>query len=80
MTTDQNIKRTEEVKEALEIAKNANKVEDLFEQYSSIQLKIEDALILVVDQVKKWSNKYPPSVCKDIDRLFYMNLQDVYIQ
>ena len=77
---DQDRKRTAEYKQALGIAENAKKGEDLFEQYSPIELKIEDVLIIVVDQVNKWSNKYPPSVRKNIDLLFYMNLQDVYIQ
>lgn len=77
---DQDRKRTTEFKNALGIAENAKKIEDLFEQYSPIDLKIDDALIIVVDQVKKWSNKYPPSVRKNIDLLFYMNLQYIYIQ
>jgi len=73
-------KRTAEFKEALEIAEKANKVEDLLEPYSPIDLKIEDAIIIVTAQVKKWTKKYPPTVRKNIDLLFYLNLQDIYIQ
>ncbi len=77
---DQERKRTAEYKEFLQVAENAKNVEDLFEQYSPIDLKIEDVLLIVFDQVKKWTKKYPPQVCKNLDLLFYLNLQDAYIQ
>ena len=50
---DQNRKRTAEYKEALEIAENAKNAEDLFEEYSPIDLKPEHVLIIVADEVKK---------------------------
>ena len=77
---EQDRKRTAEYKEALEIAEKANTLEDLLEPYSPIDLKIGDAIIIVIDQVKKWTKKYPATIRKDIDLLFYLNLQDVYIQ
>lgn len=77
---DEKRKRTKEYKDSLKVAENANRVEDLFEQYSPIDLNIEDVLVIVFDQVKKWTKKYPPQVRKAIDLLFYLNLQDVYIQ
>ena len=77
---DKERKRTKEYKDSLKVAENANRVEDLFEQYSPIDLAIEEVLIVVFDQVKKWTKKYPPEVRKTLDLLFYLNFQDVYIQ
>lgn len=77
---DQERKRTQEYKEFLQVAENAKRAEDLFEQYSQIDLKIEDVLVIVFGQVKKWTKKYPPQVRKNLDLLFYLNLQDVCIQ
>lgn len=77
---DEGRKRDAEYKEFLYVAERAEKTEDLFEQYTPVNLKIDDVLVIVFDRVKKWSKKYPPQVRKTLDLLFYLNLQDVYIQ
>jgi len=77
---DKERKRTDEYKGFLEKAENAKKVEDLFEQFSRIDLKFDDVLVIVFDQVQKWTKKYPPEVRKTLDLLFYFNMQDVYIK
>lgn len=73
-------KRGAEYAQALEKAKNARKIADLLEPYSPIDLQIEDALAIVADHVNKWSCKYPLSTRRNIDLLFYMNLEDIFIQ
>jgi len=77
---DKNRRRGSEYLQALETTRKATKGEDLFEYYSPIYLQIKDALVVVADQVNKWSSKYPPGIRKNIDLLFYINFQDVHIE
>jgi hypothetical protein len=77
---DKDRKRTDEYKNSLKKAERATKIEDLFEPYSPIDFKLDEVLVVIFDQVKKWTRKYPPEVRKTLDLLFYLNFQDVHIQ
>ena len=67
---DQERKRTAEYKESLQTAGKAQKVEDLFEQYSPRDIKFKDVLVVVFDQVKNWTKKYPPEVVRPLTCCF----------
>ena len=76
---DEGWPRGREYKEALKIAEKAKNTKELLEESTPKKMKVSDAVLLVNQKASSWSKKYAPDVTRNLDLLFYLNLQDYSI-
>ncbi|WP_322979277.1 DUF1780 domain-containing protein [Pseudomonas sp. C11] len=70
-------RRHSEYKESLRRAKEAKVVEDLFEEYTAIDITYTELCRLVEETIPK-IRPYAPATQRKLDLLFYVNLDDVH--
>lgn len=71
-------RRHADYKAALEKAKAATMPQDLLEPATPRDITYADVCDLVEEEVARFSDKYAPATRKNLDLLFYVNLEDVY--
>lgn len=69
-------KRHAEYKDALQFALNATDPQDLLEDYSPIEITPIQIGELLITELESLKNRYSQAVLKNLDLLFYINLQD----
>jgi hypothetical protein len=75
---DKGRRRHADYKAALEKAKAATVPQDLLEQTTPRDITYAEVCDLVEKEVVRFSEKYAPTTRKNLDLLFYVNLEDVY--
>ena len=75
---DENRRRTDEYKKALEVAKAAKDQSELSELYDPIDISFSEVVQKCFDYAKRLlsESKYGPLECKKIDLLIYFNLMN----
>jgi hypothetical protein len=75
---DKGRRRHADYKAALEKANAATTPQDLLEPATPRDLTYAEVCDLVEEEVARFSEKYAPATRKNLDLLFYVNLEDVY--
>ncbi len=70
-------RRHTEYKAALEKARSAEDPKELLEKFAPLNSSAEEIFCLCLAEVEKLDKKYPSSVRKNLDLLFYVNLKGV---
>lgn len=76
---DEGRRRHQEYKESLEKALRASSPSELVEEMTPTDVTVGEVFALILREATALADwKYPPSVRKTLDLLFYVNLQDVW--
>ena len=70
--------RHQEIRDALEVAKNASCLEDLLEPYTPRELEVREIVSRAIARSEELERKYGPNEKAELDLLCYCNFNDVY--
>lgn len=73
---DPDRRRGTEYKAALNKAESAKHPRELLESYSPKSVTVDEAAARIAEESKRWKEKYAPAVIRQLDLLFYFNLQE----